>query len=67
MISVGYLKELCSFLEFEWGSDSHVIIQFIDEEGNVIEGSYCCSAAYDKAGNLFLRNRQVKEKGENND
>lgn len=60
MINIGELKDFCEQVEREYGSDANVILQIYSRDGELIRADYVAGVAYDRAGNLFLANRDFK-------
>lgn len=56
MITIGDLIDIFKQIEVEFGSDSNVIIQIRDENGDFVSGDYCHAFACDNYGNLYLTN-----------
>lgn len=57
MISVGRLKEICEYIEREYGSDTSVVAQIYDVENESrFMGSYVNNFWWNKSGTLFLSN-----------
>jgi hypothetical protein len=54
MLSIGELKNICSNIEREYGSDSKICLQILDKEDHVNEAGYCLACFTSKEGTLYL-------------
>ena len=61
MITVGELKNICAYLEREYGSDSKVCIRILDNEGHAKEAGYILDFFFTKEGTLYLTDKKLKE------
>ena len=59
-MTVSNLKELCEKIEKTFGSDTNVILQIRDINGNLINSNYISVGFIDSSGNLFLTNYEQK-------
>lgn len=59
-MTVSNLKELCEKIEKTFGSDTNVILQIRDINGNLINADYASVCFIDSSGNLFLTNYEQK-------
>ena len=59
MLSVGELKDICTKIEKEYGSDAGVCIQLYSKDNHCdfIDGDYVLSWNHNPDGTLFLTNK----------
>lgn len=64
MLSIRELKNICSYIEQEYGSDSKICLQVLDKEKNTKESGYCLNCFVSKNGTLFLTANSWPQKGD---
>lgn len=64
MLSISELKNICAYVEREYGSDSKICLQVLDKEKHAKEAGYCLNCFVSKNGTLFLTTNGWPQKGD---
>ena len=58
MECTGNLLDMCKFINSEYGSDSKIVLQLYNDNGDLINGDYCIKFGYLEDGTLVLTNKK---------